>query len=201
MNKYSLYLLFFSFSSVASIMAPSEKSHVSIEIDYTMGEHLLEAKGISGKVEWDPKTSEIKSGELKMAIANIKSQKSELECHMRESLGLDYLISNFPKDHVCNDENKLPTAGPNSIKYPEISATLLSVLKVGENEAKVQWIIHGKKSTLTMPITVTKGKEGEVLKMNSKWNMKLSDFNIIVKKFLFIGVKDDVELKLDASFQ
>ncbi len=182
-------------------MSPSEKSHVSIEIDYTMGEHLLEAKGISGKVEWDPTTSEIKSGELKMAIANIKSQKSELECHMRESLGLDYLISNFPKDHVCNEEDKLPNAGPNSIKYPEISATLLSVLKVGENEAKVQWIIHGKKSTLTMPITVTKGKEGEVLKMNSKWNMKLSDFNIIVKKFLFIGVKDDVELKLDASFQ
>jgi polyisoprenoid-binding protein YceI len=201
MKKYSLYLLFFSFSSLAAIMSPSEKSHVSIEIDYTMGEHLLEAKGISGKVEWDPTTSEIKSGELKMAIANIKSQKSELECHMRESLGLDYLISNFPKDHVCNEEDKLPNAGPNSIKYPEISATLLSVLKVGENEAKVQWIIHGKKSTLTMPITVTKGKEGEVLKMNSKWNMKLSDFNIIVKKFLFIGVKDDVELKLDASFQ
>jgi hypothetical protein len=201
MKKYSLYLLFFSFNSLAVIIAPSGKSHVSIEIDYTMGEHLLEAEGMSGKVEWDPTTSEIKSGELKMAIANIKSKKSELECHMRESLGLDYLISNFPKNHVCNDEDKIPTAGPNSIKYPEISATLLSVLKIGENEAKVQWIIHGEKSVITMPITVAKGKDGEVLRMNSKWNMKLSDFDIIVKKFLFIGVKDDVKLKLDASFQ
>jgi hypothetical protein len=201
MKKYSLYFLFYSFSSLAAIIAPSEKSHVSIEIAYTMGEHLLQAEGMSGKVEWDPTTSEIKSGELKMAISNIKSQKSELECHMRESLGLDYLVSNFPKAHVCNDEDKLPTTGPNSIKYPEISATLFSVLKVGENEAKVQWVIHGKKFTITMPITVTKGKDGEVLRMNSKWNMKLSDFDIIVKKFLFIGVKDDVKLKLDASFQ
>ena len=44
MKKYSLYLLFFSFSSLAAIIAPSEKSSVSIEIGYTMGEHLLQAQ-------------------------------------------------------------------------------------------------------------------------------------------------------------
>jgi hypothetical protein len=201
MKKYFLILLFVSLNSFAAPVGPVEKSRVSIVIGYTMGEHKLEAEGMVGKVEWDLKTNEVKSGELKMAIANIKSEKSELECHMRESLGLDYLVSNFPKEHVCNNEDKLPISGPNSIKYPEITATLLSILKVGDNEAQVQWVIHGKKTIITMPITLIKGEEGKFLKMKSKWNMKLSDFDIIVKKFLFIGVKDDVSLNLDVSFR
>lgn len=201
MRTFSLLILIFSFTSVAGTLVPAEKSKIAIELPYSMGVHEFSANAFSGKVEWDEKTNEIKSGELKLAIESIKVKKAEQKCHLLEAMGLDYKASEFPESHVCNSDDKLPGDGPNSIKYPEITATLLSPIKMGENEVKVSWLIHGKTKVITMPITLTKGEAGEGLRLTSKWKMKLSDFDIIVKKFLFIAVKDDVSLKKNLSLR
>ena len=204
MKNFSLFILIFSLNfltSLAGTLTPSEKSKVAIELPYSMGTHEFSAKAFSGKIEWDEKANEIKSGELKLAIEAIKVKKSELKCHMMEALGLDYKASKFPKSHVCNNDDELPKDGPDSIKYPEITGTLLSPLKMGENEAKVSWQIHGKIKEMTMPVTLTKGEGGELVVLNSKWKLKLSDFDIIVKKFLFIAVKDDVSLNMTLSLR
>lgn len=198
MRTFSLFILIFSFTSVAGTLTPSEKSKVAISLPYSMGVHEFSAKAFSGKLEWDEKANEIKSGELKLAIQGIKVKKSEQKCHMMEAMGLDYKASEFPESHVCNKDDELPKDGPDSIKYPEITATLLSPIKMGENEVKVSWQIHGKTKEITMPITMTKG-DGIVL--TSNWKMKLSDFDIIVKKFLFIAVKDDVSLKMTLALK
>jgi polyisoprenoid-binding protein YceI len=199
-----MYVVLFSFliftcNSFGGTYRPAALANLLIEIPYTMGTHKLKSNQFIGNIDWDPKTNEIKSGELKLAIANIKTDKEEMECHMREALGLDYDASDFPETHICNDKDELPKDGPNSIKYPEITATLLSPLKIGDNKAKVRWMIHGKTKELTMPITLTQDERSEDLLLNSSWNMKLSDFDIIVKKFLFIAVKNDVSLKLTMS--
>lgn len=188
--------LIFTFKSIAGTYGPTALSNLLIEIPYTMGTHKLKSNHFLGHIEWDPKTNEIKGGELKLAIANIQTDKEEMECHMREALGLDYDASDFPETHICNDKDELPKDGSNSIKYPEITATLLSPLKIGMNKAKVRWMIHGKTKELTMPITLTRDESSEKLMLHSSWTMKLSDFDIIVKKFLFIAVKNEVSLKL-----
>lgn len=200
MRYYFLLFLINSFSAMAFTLAPADSSSVSIVVPYTMGEHKLQANGFKGGIEWDSKTNEIKKGQLQLSIMNIQSDKDKLECHLRESMGLDYMASEFPKKHVCDDDNKLPIGGPNSIKYPEIIGTLLAPLKLGENEARVNWMIHGKSKEMVMPITVSSDKTSGHISLKSNWKMKLSDFDIIVKKFLFIGVKDDVSLNLTMSF-
>ena len=49
-----------------------------------------------------------------------------MDCHFQETLGLDYTTSDFPKKHVCDGKNKLPTTGKNAAAYPEIVFTLKS---------------------------------------------------------------------------
>lgn len=200
MKTYSLLFLFFSFTSLAASLVPSEQSKVTIEIPYSMGEHVLNAQGLSGKIEWDEKTNTIQNGELKLAIVNIKAKKSKMECHLRESLGLDYKNSDFPDEHVCDDDDQLPKEGANSIKYSDVTATLVSPLKTGKNVAQVRWNIHGKTKEMVMPITVSKDDKGEVV-LDSKWKMKLSDYDIVVKKFLFIAVEDEFSVKMNLHFK
>lgn len=193
-----LPLLFLSLTSWANSLTPAPASKINITLPYTMGEHELKAKGLTGTLEWDGENKEIKSGELKLPITAIQAEKDELECHMREALGLDYKVSDFPETHVCEDD-ELPEQGPNSIRYPHITASLLSPLKLGKNQVPVKWNIHGKEKVITMPITLEM-KEGKMT-LKSKWKMKLSDFDITVKKFLFIGVEDEASLKTNISFR
>src|SRR5215471_21288056 len=92
----------------------------TVEIPYTFGTHQVAATQIEGQIELDSKSLDVRSGHLWVSISELKSDDPKRDCHMREALGLDYSRSRFPKEHVCDGQNRLPTSGNDAIVYPRI---------------------------------------------------------------------------------
>jgi polyisoprenoid-binding protein YceI len=175
----------------AKILTPSSANKINVKVEYTFGSHLIEHANITGEVELDEATQQINRGKLEVSVLEFSRKNQELLCHLQESLGLDYEKSGFPESHVCVD-NKLPSEGPNSIVYPTIQAKLSQPLKLGDQTVDVSWTIHGVTKTLQTPVKLSFNEESKTYNLRGKMNFNLSDFSIVVKKFLFIGVKDQI---------
>lgn len=173
-------------------------SKLDIRAKYTFGTHELSTNDISGNIV------ELKgqySGEIKVPIASIKEGNPELECHLQEALGLNYEKSDYPRKHICTDDNKIPSEGPNSISYPDIRFKIESLQK-SEDRILVtgQWTIHGVSKTEKMDI-IFKEIDSELIKLQGKIKFSLKDFGVTVKKAFVISVNDTVEVNLDLNLR
>ena len=196
-NIISLLLFFFWFNSAgASILTPLEASRVNVKIPYSLGTHELEARGFTGSVDFTENTQLIKSGSIVLEVIKLKGKKQTLVCHMYEALSLDYEKSDFPEDHVCEDD-KLPLEGKNSPVHTEIKVQLLKPVSIESNSVMLMWTIHGVTREQEVPAKISWDKEARRLRIQSNFAIDLKDYNITVKKFLFIGVKDQVTLELE----
>ncbi len=192
----------------------AEKTRVLFHLPYTLGTHDGEAKISKGKLKLDINSPNSTIGEFSVAIDSMTTGSNERDCHLREALGLNYELSDFPNEHVCNEAHALPTTGKNSIVFPEIIFKILSMKsldpsgkiltdKVTPIEVEGQWTIHGisKKEILYMKIS----PEKEFLRVQGDTQFSLKDYNVIVKPgkvlFLTISVKDTVNVSLSILFE
>ncbi len=175
------------------------KSRLSLEIPYSLGKHKAKSDNISGNLSWDPEGKSVTQAEFSLRAETLKIKDQKLKCHLLESLTLDYEKSDFPADHVCED-NILPASGKNSPAYPLISAKLLSPVKPGE-EARLEWSIHGKTHAENIPLTIALDNGAKTMTVKAKWKLRRSDFGIIVKKFLFIDADDSIPLELTMTLE
>lgn len=200
MNQLFVIILSLWISTAWSTeLKPISTSKADLSIPYTMGTHKLEAKDFEGKIEYNEKLHQISSGTISLNVTNIIGNKRTLVCHMQESLTLDYEKSDFPDDHVCEDD-ELPTVGKNSPVYPVITAELLKH-SIESNTLRIKWSIHGQSKVIDTPIKMQWEDSSRNLSIEAELKLKLSDFNIIVKKFLFIGVKDEVLVNIKLNLK
>jgi len=189
-----LFLSLFFFLNVAFAQDFQLIKHeVSFKIPYTFGMHKGEVKELEGSFN-------LKStGRLSTPIKSLRTDKATMDCHLQESLGLDYSKSDFPDSHVCDDD-KLPADGGNSIVFPQIDFQIQEINVIEKTndtiviKIKGAWNIHGKSKNEQYQLTLQKQNNEWVSELNLK--LRLSDFAVIVKKFMFIKVEDTVTLKL-----
>lgn len=179
-------------ATFALTLKPLEGTKIEVKVPYTFGTHDITSSEMTGSVDFDIEKSLINSGTLRVDISNLKNKDEKLQCHLRESIGLDYDQSEFPDDHVCDDDNKLPSEGKNAIAYKEIVAQVITPIASGEIEVPVSWTIHGKTQQLPTKLQTTWNPETKRLLIEGKITFKRKDFGIIVKKFLFVAVDEEI---------
>lgn len=182
---------------------------IKFSIPYTFGTHHGIARSVEGFVQTDASERVLRS-QFKLPIQSLTTGNKTRDCHMLEALGLDYSQSLFPQEHVCDSNDQLPATGRDSIQYPDILVEFVdfvvppeSPIRIGapsSTMAKLKLTIHGIERTQEWPVMVTKkiaanGTEG--FQVTSRMMQSLKDFNVIVKGFGPINVKDQVTIQLD----
>lgn len=183
-----------------------EKTGLAFHIPYSMGTHDGEARIGKAKIILDMKNPIATSGEFTVPIETMTTGNPERDCHMRESLGLNYEQSDFPKVHVCNEKNQLPETGKNAVVFPEIIFKILSlksndpsgeILTDRETQVEVegQLSIHGVNRKEKIPLKII--PVGDKIRLQGEMQLSLKDYNIVVKSgkilFVTISVKDLVK--------
>ena len=193
--------LFFAFTDpvlalkkVSTQWQISEGSRVDIKAKYTFGTHELSSDQVTGIIYESDKNY---SGQIIVPIKSIKEGNKELECHLQESLGLNYNNSAFPKKHVCDDQDQLPEAGPNKIEYSDIRFDINNIEK---NTDKIfvtgKWTLHGISKTEKIEFLVLE-ENLNLLKIQSDVKFNLTDYEIIVKKAFVVSVNNIIDVKLN----
>ena len=179
----------------------AEGSKAEAVVVYSLGSHTQTAGEVRGEVKTDPATLAEVGGTVVVPLASIKGDGSTRDCHMRESLGIDYAAGGrFPADHPCDGNNQLPASGPDAIAFPEIRLELLSahplddlsLLDQGKPvrvELEVKWTIHGVRHAQKELARVL--RDGNGLRARGRSTIVLKDFNLVVKsvKVVFAEVK------------
>lgn len=190
--SFFISVLFFSLSCFALTL---QEQSLEFIVPYTFGSHTFKSTQLKQELVWDEDKRSITQANFSVDLSQIKVKDDKLKCHFEESMGLDYEKSDFPSEHVCQD-NKLPTEGKNAIVFKQIKLRLLSPINLESKTAQVEWEIRGIKKTQVLPIEINYDNEKHLLVLKSDWIMKRSDYGIHVKKFLFIDADNDIQLKL-----
>jgi polyisoprenoid-binding protein YceI len=177
-------------------LAPVTGSQIEVKIPYTLGEHKITSDEIQGSVTFDRDKSLVNQGELILAVQSLRHDKKELICHLQESLSLDYAKSDFPDEHVCQDD-KLPSEGKNAPVFMNIVASLIEPFKLGSVKVPVRWTIHGMTKDLPVELYSEWDAENSKLIIRGKTKFQRRDFNITVKNFLFIGVDEEIPVSFN----
>jgi polyisoprenoid-binding protein YceI len=179
----------------------SKESSIHFFLPYTTGTHEGDAKGPIGKVKWDEANLSEVNGEVSVPLSSIVTGDETRDCHLREALGLNYAVSDFPKDHICKD-GALPTSGKNSVVYPSVIFKVLHAKKLDEEnsiEIEGEWTLHG--ITRSDRIKMNLIHEGKKLRLKGETLFSLQNYGVQVKPakvlFVTISVHDQVRVVLD----
>lgn len=195
--KFLLFLALSTFYAQAGTFK-IKSAEIDFYAPYTFGKHEGKANGLIGQF------SDSGAGKFSIPIKNLKTGNEEMDCHLYESLGLNYEISNFPDEHVCEDD-KLPKTGKNSIIYPNISFQVKKAKLLSENENNKTFElmghleIHGQKNFQRW--TVAMEKINDVWVSKHKIGIDLKEYGVTVKNFLFIKVDGDVTVNLKINWE
>ncbi|NDF14271.1 YceI family protein [bacterium] len=210
-----LNLLILLFLSVGSAQAEPllkvvpETSKALVRVKYTLGTYVIpntQVLGFINLVQTQSSKQKLKSAEVSFLIAGFKSNDTTLDCHLRESLGLDYTQSDFPNRHVCS-QDRLPAEGKNAVVFDQIQFRTLDSLDVDLSKMSEEWVnmevpgswtLHGVRREAPAQVKIQKTSKG--YRVLGKHSFSLKDFGVVVKKFLFISVQDQVEAEWDVQF-
>ena len=188
-----------------------ETTGIAFKIGYTFGTHKGVATAGEGTVVIaDSATLFLKKAHFAVPIASLKSGNDVRDCHILEAMGIRYEGSSFPAKHVCNGSN-LPDSGPDSAVYSGIQFDLLDAAITSANKllavdqtislaTEATWAMHGITQKASVPLDVTLLSDGTIHVVGST-NFNIKDYNMVVKPFLGIGVKDIATVELDLIFQ
>ncbi len=182
-----------------------------VEVPYSAGTHHERIAKVEGTVLVDPETFGLAGGRLVLLLADFRSDNAARRCHLWEALGLDYTRSRFPGRHVCDDRDRLPESGPDSIAFPDIVLQLsrggppADVSPGADTEIGTEGTltVHGVSRPLRLHLTAARDASSPgALRVRGRVPLRLADFSVQVKpaKVLFfsISVKDEVTVVIDA---
>ncbi len=187
------------------IVPNANTTGVTIVVPYDLGTHHGEASQITGGVLVSNNFSVITGGFI-VPIDAISTGNPTRDCHMRESLGLDYSKSQFPKKHICDAKNQLPQGGVDAVVFQNIEFKLAGVtgeiasqIKPGNSfafTANGSWSVHGIEKSISFPLKILVLENG-VLNIKGSVPFSLTDYGIIVKPLLGIGVKNKMTAEIN----
>jgi len=197
------------------VASPAEGSKAEAIVVYSLGSHTQTAGDLHGQVTLDPATLDSASGTVVLPIASVRGDGGTRDCHMREALGIDYAAGGrFPKEHVCDDRDRIPASGPDSIAFPEIrvelvaarpldEVTLLDAGKPVRVELQTKWTVHGV--TRPQRELVRAVKDGAGLHVRGRSTVVLGDYGVVVRptKVVFAEIKvgDAVTVTYDLKLE
>ena len=186
---------------------------IAVKVPYSLGTHTQTVAAVSGELRVDRETLAVARGWLVVPLTSIESDSAKRDCHMREALGLDYAHSRFPKEHVCDGDNRLPASGPDSVAFPEVrldvkeGRALDDPRRFADGEevrATVEgsWTIHGITRPARLEVRLSKDPRApEGIRVRGRHAFSLRDFGVVVKAakvlFVTISVQDEVSASLD----
>jgi polyisoprenoid-binding protein YceI len=191
--------------------APEGSTSVRIDLPYTVGTHSLDARLLQGEVRVDWKEAPAVSGRLALPLASIHGGGDTLNCHMRESMGLDYARSAFPGTHVCSN-GKLPASGNDAVAFPEIAFEIRRVAvdsvrtRAGEYElrratAYGRWTIHGvtRDGSIDLRLTLPANETAHPrwVRVEGVRKIRLPDYGIQVKRAFVVTAGNEATVTLD----
>lgn len=164
---------------------------ITVQVPYTFGTHQVAAHRIDGEIRIDSQSLRVQGSQLRVSIFELKSDDPQRDCHMREGLGLDYSRSRFPKEHVCDAQNRLPSQGNDAVAFPEIELRITSAQPLDDprllnqgREIRVvangTWTIHGVTRPARIELTASDDLNG-ALRVRGRQVFALSDFGVEVK--------------------
>lgn len=182
-------------------------SGITIAVPYILGVHHGSAAQVSGSLLASNNFGTI-TGSLVVPLASMTTGNPTRDCHMRESLGIDYTKSQYPKTHICDSNNQLPSSGGDSVVFQNVVFKLLGVTSAGDIASQMKvgntinlsasgtWVIHGVEKNLSFPLKVLV-LDGGNLNIKGSIPFSLSDYGIVVKPVLGIGVNNNMTADLD----
>lgn len=173
--------------------------------------HNGEAREIQGTLEGDGQGF-VRKAQFHLFIEDLSTFNKVRDCHMREALGLDYSVSKFPREHVC-EGSQLPSVGPDSLAYPEIVLTLVRVLDgpaslnslasepVLRRDLLVTVKIHNVTKDVVLKQVVLKQNDERHLVLQSQFILDRRSFDIVVKPFSlgFAEMTVDNDIRVDVK--
>jgi polyisoprenoid-binding protein YceI len=187
---------------------------IVVDVPYTTGTHHEHVAEADGTVRLDPATLTLERARLVFPLAAFRSDDPQRGCHLREALGLDYDRSRFPREHVCDDRNQLPSSGPDAVAFPQIVLELTQGAPVagggaagaGEVEVAGTLTVHGRSRPERLQLTVAPDpSEPGALRVRGRVPLRLADFGVVVKPakvlFVSIAVRDEVSVVVDALLE
>jgi polyisoprenoid-binding protein YceI len=184
---------------------------IEFKVNVGIAKHVGSVEVILGKLDIGATTGEVLTGEFNVPIDAMDTGDANRDCHMRESLGLNYDVSDFPEKHVCDSNDKLPTTGVNAVVYEFVTMQIQKVvsaetgapvaLKINEAAnviASVNWVIHGVSKLADIKASLKRLSEKNY-QITGATTLKLSDFGIIVKPFLGVKADDRVPVRVNAE--
>ena len=183
------------------VASPAEGSKAEAVVVYSLGSHTQVAQEIRGGVTLDPTTLASGSGAVVVPIAGIRGDGGTRDCHMREALGLDYAAGGrFPKEHVCDGQDRLPASGAEAVAFPDIRLEVLgsrpldelALLEAGKPvrvELDVRWTLHGVARPGRELVRVL--RDGAGLRARGRSTVNLAEHGVQVRptKVLFAEIK------------
>ena len=187
----------------------------SVDIPYTFGTHHFVVREVHGalQVEWGDRPAV--SGRLAVPIGALRGGGDTLDCHMRESLGIDYRRSSFPASHVCSG-GKLPESGNDAVAYPDITFDVTGVVPAGGRLPLVagqripivvlgRWTIHGvsHEDRIDARLTLTLDTAGRprTVRVEAVRKILLADYGIVVKRALVITAGEAATVSLNVMLR
>ena len=196
-RNWSLLSILIASPSVAQMrswqVAPdAQRPAIEILLPYSVGTHKQTVGEVRGQIRANTESLRTIEGLLTVPINSIVADGGKRDCHMREALGLDYKSSRFPKEHVCDDGNRLPSTGPDGLAFPEIQLELKTIRPIDEPKlldqgksvsAEVQgtWTIHGVSRPAKLVIHLSREGTAGALRVRGREWFALKDFGIVVK--------------------
>ena len=181
-----------------------------VDVPYSMGTHHEHVTAVDGTMRLDPEALRLERGRLVIPLAAFRSDDPKRGCHLREALGLDYTRARYPRDHVCDDHNRLPASGPDAIAFPDI---VLELSKGGPvagstREVEVEGVltVHGSSRPVRLELGVSRDASSPgSMRVRGRLPLHLADFGVQVKpaKVLFVSitVRDEITVVVDALLE
>lgn len=198
-------------SQAPYVLDTSSGTGVSFSIGYTLGVHKGTVGSATGHVIASTEGEAlIQSALVTASLESFTTGNDTRDCHMREAMGLNYAVSDFPGQHVCSF-NALPTSGPNAIAFPTVEFKLEAATTVGPNpsvesgavqiSAVGTWTLHGIAVQKPILLTLTR-LSNDSLRVVGATQFSLAQHGIEVMPFAgLIKVSDTANVALDLVFK
>jgi polyisoprenoid-binding protein YceI len=186
---------------------------LKFSVPYTFGIHDGQARVLEGTVVTD-EMDKVVQARFKVPIESMSTGNDQRDCHMRESMGIDYAHSQFPAEHICNDNNQLPPSGPDSVRFPYVLVEFQNMTLPKDaftiglpqiTDVSIKMHIHGvQKIYNAEKVIITKilnpnGAAG--FRIVTKLPVSLKDYGIQIKALkigpVSVKVKDLVTVAVD----
>lgn len=179
-----------AFATVYSPVLNSEgETGLTFSIPYTLGTHEGRATEVSGEIEINS-ALELISGEISIPVSALDSGNMKRDCHIQEALGLDYTKSGYPGIHVCDDSNRLPPAGNDSLAFPNL------VFKAGPSASEHSFQMHGVATHLEVPIQATEAGV-DTIRLKATFTLSLPAHGVVIMPVRGSTVGDTVTVSVD----